>query len=57
MKPVPGTGRAPRMVALACAALSGAAGLGLETVLISSAGLAMGQGRAEALGIRLFVAG
>jgi len=57
VKPVPGTGRAPRIVALACAALSGAAGLGLEAVLISSAGLALGQGRAGALGIGLFVAG
>ena len=53
----PGASWAPRLLALACAALCGAAGLGLEAVLISTAGLSLGQGRAGALGIGLFVTG
>ncbi len=39
------------------AALAGAAGLGLEAVLLSSAGLLLGYGRSGALGLACYVAG
>lgn len=42
---------------LAAAALSGAAGLGTETLLLSSAGLALGYGRGVALGLGAWFAG
>ncbi|MCZ6597364.1 MAG: fused MFS/spermidine synthase [Planctomycetota bacterium] len=42
---------------LLAAALAGAAGLGLEAILVSSSGLLLGYGRSGALGIGLFVAG
>ncbi len=46
-----------RLLLLASAAASGAAGLGLESVLISTAGLSLGFSRASALGLGAFVAG
>jgi spermidine synthase len=46
-----------RALPLLAALLSGAAGLGLEGVLLSAAGLALGHGRAGALGLSTFVAG
>jgi len=46
-----------RALALLAALLAGAAGLGLEILLLECAGLALGQGRAAAWGLALFVAG
>ena len=46
-----------RALALSAAFFAGAAGLGLEVLLLESAGLALGQGRAAAWGLALFVAG
>jgi spermidine synthase len=46
-----------RALALSAAFLAGAAGLGLELLLLESAGLALGAGRAAAWGLALFVAG
>lgn len=46
-----------RALALLAAFLAGAAGLGLEILLLECAGLALGQGRAAAWGLALFVAG
>ncbi|MBK7644013.1 MAG: hypothetical protein IPJ19_13345 [Planctomycetes bacterium] len=46
-----------RALALVSAFLAGAAGLGLEILLLECAGLALGQGRAGAWGLALFVAG
>ncbi len=46
-----------RALALLAAFLAGAAGLGLEILLLQCAGLALGQGRAAAWGLALFVAG
>jgi spermidine synthase len=46
-----------RLLLLASAALAGASGLGLEVVLLSSAGLALGYARSAALGLAAFVAG
>ncbi|MCP3917401.1 MAG: hypothetical protein GY711_17790 [bacterium] len=42
---------------LASAALVGAGGLGIETLLVSSAGLSMGYGRSGAIGISVWIAG
>ncbi len=54
-----GVGARPlRALGLTAAALGvGAAGLGLEVLLLSLCGLALGHGRAAALGIALFLAG
>lgn len=61
MTRAPGRGKkgtALRALGLSGAALgAGAAGLGLEVLLISLTGLALGYGRATALGIALFIAG
>lgn len=46
-----------RALALLAAFFAGAAGLGLELLLLESAGLALGAGRAAAWGLALFVAG
>lgn len=46
-----------RALALLAAFLAGAAGLGLEVLLLECAGLALGAGRAAAWGLALFVAG
>lgn len=46
-----------RILILACALLSGVSGLGLEGVLLSAAGLALGYARASALGLGTFIAG
>ena len=46
-----------RALAPLAAFLAGAAGLGIEVLLLQCAGLALGQGRAAAWGLALFVAG
>lgn len=46
-----------RILALASAALAGAAGLGFESVALPLCGLAVGQSRASAWGFGVFVAG
>ncbi len=46
-----------RAPALLAALLAGAAGLGLEVLLLECAGLSLGAGRAAAWGLALFVAG
>ena len=51
------TGPIRRGLLLLAAAASGAAGLGLESVLVSVAGLSLGFSRASALGLGAFVAG
>ena len=48
---------ARRLTLGAAATLAGAAGLGLEDVLLQTAGLALGHARAAALGLGVFVAG
>jgi spermidine synthase len=54
---VKSAGLGQRVLVLAAAALAGAAGLGLESVLIATSGLTLGFARASALGIGAFVAG
>jgi spermidine synthase len=46
-----------RLSLLASVLLAGASGLGLEVLLLSSAGLVLGYGRSTAIGLALFIAG